>query len=111
MDDTATITQRVADRREQLRKYRAVFAETYGHAIDPDQHEATDGLLRTLLEQPDPPAGVRVMIEGPGLPAQVQALAGHTGVLLSTGQGYGNVKLDRIVGIYTIPTECLRVTS
>lgn len=50
MDDLAPSTaQLVADRREQLRKYRAVFAETYGYAIDPDQHEAQDGRLRELL--------------------------------------------------------------
>lgn len=50
MDDTASTAQLVADRREQLRKYRAVFAETYGYAIDPAQHEAQDGRLRELLE-------------------------------------------------------------
>lgn len=53
-----TSTQLVAARREQLRKYRAVFAETYGYAIDPGQHEANDGLLiRLLTEGPAPARG------------------------------------------------------
>lgn len=50
MDDYTR--QQITDRREQLAKYRAVYAETYGRHLDPAEHEARDQQLADLEARP-----------------------------------------------------------
>lgn len=51
MDDTPSLAAQIAHRRAQLERYRAAYAETYEHPLDPAKHEAADGPLRALLAQ------------------------------------------------------------
>jgi hypothetical protein len=48
VDDHPSRAQLITERLEQLARYRAVYAETYGHQIDPTRHEAQDERLAEL---------------------------------------------------------------
>lgn len=48
MDDQPSTATQIAERRQQLERYRTAYFETYGHAIDPGRHEAGDRVLANL---------------------------------------------------------------
>lgn len=104
MDTDPTLIQRIEARRFQLAIYRAAYAETYGRQLDAASLEARDPVLRELRGE-ELTQGHRVAIDYEALPED------STGVLLSTFDGWAQVKLERGGAIYQLPTSALRVLS